>query len=912
MAVVFPSYNPADDPPPTSRRIEISGRSFGPTQRTDQVQRILEARDPSSPTGWSTINVGYVPMNFTHDKILGYARVTAATIRVRIVARGPFGEPAVSVSNELSFSDVSPRISGITGRQDGYVTQGGEWLVMQVTGLEATRTLNVTIGGRQAALYDNNNNIIPYDNVQQQIIYAQGAAGGHPFPNPFPPLFEWTLRIRVPEGEDARQAVLVRRDGSDSNTDLSIDYFPPRIAAVGVWERATNSYSIQPFDPAVPLLIPTEKARIIINGTNMGLCPRITYITLSPVVVDACPEIVIGGVLTKVRNVNVTRSHFSIELPAPDGVGTGRDVDPVAGFVFELLVGTQVAQSRVPFRYRIPSIASVTPSSGPTTGGDTLTIIGDNFGGDPRFPPTVALGRDDVGWQPCLNVVRFSHQRISCTSPEGVGAGMTIRVTVASQSGTGGLFSYIRPTVSNVVVSSLAPTGDMATLINTGASYADYAWSSASKAYGSGGTPLTADPVGGAVVTLQGANFGPRKMFGMNGGSCVFALWDAVLVQATADRESALSKLSCDGAINTNALPGEGEVRSADILSWSHSAVTFRLPAGHGGRKFIIMVGGQLPLPDLGQVSWGRRAQAAGAAADRALQAPAGGGGGGGAPAGPTPSPMPMPAELGPDLVFSQPRIAVSPSGTAAGAGALRLFSTKGGEPFALRGRFFPPPTMRLYADGLNNGPTLATETLQGGVNATFPEPLSLPLYFAVVRFNGRCIALARDWKGGEVSGLRAAPPAGSVTDDTRRAIAEANARAGCPVVLEKGDVRSVMHDNEAKWVPRNTSIWGASGWPAAGVIFGDRPFTLDELAFNTSAGIGVNRSVSLRVYGMDLRTMEAIMLSESNPVNVSYAPPSIVGFGGDNGRRIDIDRESTEVDVIIRADNMGDVFDMR
>lgn len=891
---VFPSFT-ADALPPTARKIEIAGQSLGPVQRTDQVQRILESLNPVTNT-WTTADVGYIAANYSHQSILGFSRVSGATMRLRLAGRGPFGEPAVQLSNEIIFSDVSPRVSGIVGGQDGYLTQGGEWLEVNAAGLEATRTLNVTIGGRQAVLYEIGSSTvpIPFDQAGPRIVRNPAAwvsaCPGNACP-PFPPGFTWKLRVQVPEGEDVSQGVMLIRDASTSNTDIAITYYPPRIGALAVQLNLGDAaMAMQSFVQGQPLLIPTHGARINITGTNMGLCPRVLFVLNQPMTVEACPERIIEGRSVRVRNANVTRSHWNMELTAPEGEGTGISADLPDGWRMELTVGTQAAQAPVLLRYLPPSVASVTPSTGPTRGGVLLTITGANFGVNARNPPRVAIGSDASGWLECLNPVRLSHFRITCTLPEGAGANLLVRVTVAGQAGSGASFSYIKPSVSSVSVSQLQLEGgaDAAAAASMGSGTVNYRWATQTRAYGgnAAASPLSVDPSGGAVVTVTGQQFGPRAMWSASGGSCVFALWDAVLLSTTAEkRTEALNNLACDGAIDTENAPGEGEVRAADIISWSHEQVVFRLPAGHGGRKVVLMVGGQMPDPDLRTVA-------------RRLQAAAGTGAGM-TPMAPTPSPMP--AALQPDIVYNAPAmLSLTPS--------VRSLSTKGGQRITLKGRFFPPAVQPGSGSRFVN-----TWDLQGGVNATFPAAVSLPITYTVVRVNGRCVAAAYDARGRLVPGLRLQPPTGAATDAERAQISAENGRAGCASMLNTGAVMVSPRDpNEAAWVMYNTSVYGASGWPAPNTLLPSAPLSLDALAFNSTPGIGVNRSVSIAVYSMDLAAGEARLFAESNALNLSYAPPRIVAFGGNNGRRIDIDAESTEVDVVILGEDLGDIYDMR
>jgi len=861
--------------PIAMRKIEVYGKSFGPSQLVggDLVKRYLEARDASSPTGWSTCQPGasgpcithYIRANWTHDKIVAFSRQPAATVRVRTVAVGPLGEVSVQVSNEYGFSDVSPKVSALVGASV-YPTPGGDTLTMRVSGLASTRELNVTIGGRQAQLLRPSNPAVEIqpNQAQAEIVFAQGTP-------PFAADFEWTVVARIPAGEGRSQAVQVVRDGVRSGRDeQAVDYLAPNVTTVGVWDEASQAYLTQPFGPTAPLYIPTHDARLQFNGTNFGLCPSLRIVTDNPSFVDACPVDIATGVAGV--NGNVSRSHYHVSFAAPQGEGTGLSVQANGWFV-ELVVGQQFAASGpVLLRFRSPSVASVTPAVGPTRGGITLTIRGDNFGY--RTTPVVSIGTDAAGWLTCLNPMRTSHTLITCTLPAGVGANLLVRVSVGELAGSGGAFSYLAPSVASVTVSQLVLDVSPLVLPMGSTDPVQYTWRNATVPYGVGAPtgPLMADAAGGAIITLTGSNLGPAPIAG---ASCVFALWGAVLRQDPLARATALSRLICDGLIDMDKAIGEGEVRAQDLLSWSHEAISFRLAPGQGTRKFVPLVGGQLPGPDMTQA---RRLQAA-------------------ATPGPSPSPTPLPAPLVAEFQYATPVITEAPPSVPS------EYSTKGNDTLVLGGRFFPPA---YYTPAKG-----ATSVRAAELNTT-----SLPFTYTVVTFEDRCITDAKDWQGKSVPGLTEAPSAASaVTQElqtARNAIVAANAAAGCRVVVSTGALRVTTHTpNEHTEFNR---LFGSGAVNGSWVPSFNMPYATDKLTLQTPPGIGVNRSVTIRVYDFNLADGVASLLSTSNAVNFSYAPPRILGFY--DGRRIVIsattlDRPDASEDLRLLVDNVGTVADM-
>lgn len=158
----------------------IDLRSFGPPQSTDLVQRVLEFKqvDISGTISWSTMDVGV--SNWTHATIVAYSRVSAATMRVRITSRDASGMPLDQVSNEFPFSELSPRVLGLSGASTGFVTQGGQQIVFSAGGLGSTQLLNVTVGGRTAQLLDAAGDPVSAAEASTRIILPQGASMGYP------------------------------------------------------------------------------------------------------------------------------------------------------------------------------------------------------------------------------------------------------------------------------------------------------------------------------------------------------------------------------------------------------------------------------------------------------------------------------------------------------------------------------------------------------------------------------------------------------------------------------------------------------------------------------------------------------------------------------------------------------------
>ncbi len=83
-----------------------------------------------------------------------------------------------------------------------------------------------------------------------------------------------------------------------------------------------------------------------------------------------------------------------------------------------------------------PTITTVTPTTGPTTGGTTITILGTNFY---DLTPTtgVQIGTGAEGWVPCNPFTVNSPTQITCTTPSETAGAKDILITTANGNVTG-------------------------------------------------------------------------------------------------------------------------------------------------------------------------------------------------------------------------------------------------------------------------------------------------------------------------------------------------------------------------------------------------------------------------------------------------------------------------------------------
>ena len=112
-----------------------------------------------------------------------------------------------------------------------------------------------------------------------------------------------------------------------------------------------------------------------------------------------------------------------------------------------LRAGDQSYTSLQTFTYSGPVVTSILPSTSfRTTGGQTLTILGRNFGvcnSELRTCPTIVV---KIGTRPCSNVQRVSDGEVFCTTPAGSGQNQPVIVVIDGFTSTEDIrFNYEGP-----------------------------------------------------------------------------------------------------------------------------------------------------------------------------------------------------------------------------------------------------------------------------------------------------------------------------------------------------------------------------------------------------------------------------------------------------------------------------------
>ncbi|MCZ1012380.1 IPT/TIG domain-containing protein [Streptomyces lydicus] len=231
---------------------------------------------------------------------------------------------------------------------------------------------------------------------------------------------------------------------------------------------------------------PTAGGNVVtVNGTNLS----------------GASSVLFGGSPATV----LTNTATQITVSAPAGVGTVSVTVTTAGGTSNGLAYTYVA---VP----APVLSSLSPTSGPTAGGNVVTINGTNLSG----ASSVLFGGSPA------TVLTNTATQITVSAPAGVG---TVSVTVTTAGGTSNGLAYTYVAAPVPVLSSLSPT--------------------------SGPT------AGGNVVTINGTNLSGASSvkFGSNAATVVTSTAGQITVIAPAGPPSSVNVTVTTADGTSNPLP---------------------------------------------------------------------------------------------------------------------------------------------------------------------------------------------------------------------------------------------------------------------------------------------------------------------------------------------------------------------
>jgi len=549
-------------------QITFIGKNFAAsTSRDDGVTRKLEMllfNDSIVGETWSTQTI--ILYSWNHDRIVGFATRTSATIRLSITSQAYSGSTTVQTLTR-TFTQASPEISNLQGEISDIPTTGGKtYFEIEVSNLLSGGSAEVIVGGRTATILYS-----PSPSLQAYIANALSLV---PSNSPI------TLRVVAPPGQGTDVSVQVIRisptnEREGSNTGFVVSYAEPLIDLVeivssnnAVTSSATITYPLSEWY-WYSVSAPTDGTSLVrFTGTNLGISPTFN-------IADGFVLSVAQGTLHECPGKNGTHTCYQGFVPA--GEGSGYDLPEYTddGFTILFSAGNQDGPM-IHFRYDQPVISSIVRIDGtttdpfPTRGNVGIKITGKNFGerraNRKDSVVTVKFGEYYWDWSgnnlDCLDVVRVSHYVITCTLPVGGGNNLNIFVTVAGiVSGwwnTPTKLSYNKPVISNIT-----------------SSYGYYPGST---------RVLSGKATGGDTITIIGKDLGK-----LSSKNCAFLSW-----LGRSDDTLRLADHACDDQEN---FLGEGEISSMNVLEWDHEKIVFITPPGLGNKEILLSVrGGTLGL----------------------------------------------------------------------------------------------------------------------------------------------------------------------------------------------------------------------------------------------------------------------------------------------------------------------------
>lgn len=212
------------------------------------------------------------------------------------------------------------------------------------------------------------------------------------------------VRCLTPAGQGSDVPVELTVSQQVSNTVL-FDYSPPTLASVSPADAPTSG-----------------NVSLTLTGTNFGPDNVVT----------------VGGVDCPVTFNQPTSVHCNL----PAGQGAGVDVVLRAGNQFSL---------PLPFSYHPPVLSAVSPAAGPTAGGITITLSGDNFGTQSQVT---------VNGNPCP-VISQTHSSLQCSLPAGDGTNRDVQLVAGGQSSNRLSINYLPPTISSISPASAPTSGNV-------------------------------------------------------------------------------------------------------------------------------------------------------------------------------------------------------------------------------------------------------------------------------------------------------------------------------------------------------------------------------------------------------------------------------------------------------------------
>ena len=250
----------------------------------------------------------------------------------------------------------------------------------------------------------------------------------------------------------------------------------------------------------------------------------------------------------------------------------------------------------------VPTLSAVTPNSGTSLGGNTVTLIGTGFQND--NPGTNTITFDGT---PATNVIVASDTAMTCDVPVGT-AGSAIDVIVSNANGsatlTGGYTYHAVPTLAAVTPNSgTSSGGNNVTLTGTGfqddnpgTNTVTFDGAAATNVIVVSDTSITCDvPAGTAGATIDVIVSNTNGSATLTGGYTYYALPTLTAVAPNSGTSLGGNNVALTGTGFQNDNPGTNAVTfdgaaATNVIVVSDTSITCDVPAGTAGAVIDVIV----------------------------------------------------------------------------------------------------------------------------------------------------------------------------------------------------------------------------------------------------------------------------------------------------------------------------------
>jgi hypothetical protein len=259
----------------------------------------------------------------------------------------------------------------------------------------------------------------------------------------------------------------------------------------------------------------------------------------------------IGTLGATVLNVSTDGTQMAVRIPA--GVGTNQT----------LVVGNGTQSSNPSsFNYAPPILSSISPASGPSTGGTVITLTGSIFDQTASKNSVLIGGVAATNVHFAMNGTQVDTTRLIATTPAGTGT-PNVTVTAGGQISNALVFGYDLPKINQM-------------------------------------TPTSGPATGGTQLTIDGINFGASPQVFIGGVSVTVTNVANVVIGGVSEQEITVIT-PAGGGSNLPVVVANGTKQSTDPITFSYVPVlatsgSAQVASGVSAVAVVTAIDGSAPL----------------------------------------------------------------------------------------------------------------------------------------------------------------------------------------------------------------------------------------------------------------------------------------------------------------------------